>query len=59
VQNLADSQAILATKSVVEHPQVSKLLEGSELAPTARDTVLRGVADRMTIYLSALKSKAD
>ena len=50
VQNLADSQAILATKSVVEHPQVSKLLEGSKLAPTARDTVLRGVADRMTIY---------
>ena len=50
VQNLADSQAILATKSVVEHPQVSKLLEGSKLTPTARDTVLRGVADRMTIY---------
>ena len=50
VQNLADSQAILATKSVVEHPQVSKLLEDSKLTPTARDTVLRGVADRMTIY---------
>jgi class 3 adenylate cyclase len=50
VQNLADSQAILATKSVVEHPQVSKLLESSKLAPTARDTTLRGVADRMTVY---------
>jgi class 3 adenylate cyclase len=50
VQNLADSQAILATKSVVDHPGVSKLLEGSKLTPTARDAVLRGVADKMTIY---------
>jgi class 3 adenylate cyclase len=50
VQNLADSQAILATKSVVEHPRVSKMLERSKLAPTAQDTVLRGVADKMTIY---------
>jgi class 3 adenylate cyclase len=50
VQNLADSQAILATKSVVEHPQVSKMLEKSKLAPTAQDTILRGVADKMTIY---------
>ena len=47
---LLNSQAILATKSVVEHPQVSKMLEGSKLAPTAQDTVLRGVADKMTIY---------
>lgn len=50
VQNLADSQAILTTKSVVEHPQVSKMLERYKLAPTAQDTVLRGVADKMTIY---------
>ncbi|MGA7308015.1 MAG: adenylate/guanylate cyclase domain-containing protein [Pseudolabrys sp.] len=50
VQNLADAQAILATKSVVEHPSVSKLLEGSKLAPTARDAILRGVAGKMTIY---------
>lgn len=50
VQNLADSQAILTTKSVVEHPQVSKMLERYKLAPTAHDTVLRGVADKMTIY---------
>ena len=47
---LADSQAILATKSVVEHPGVSRLIEGSKLTPTARDTVLRGVTDKMTIY---------
>jgi class 3 adenylate cyclase len=50
VQNLADSQAILATKSVVDHPGVSKLLEGSKLTPTAQDAVLRGVSDKMTIY---------
>jgi class 3 adenylate cyclase len=50
VQNLADSQAILATKSVVDHPEVSKLLEGSKLTPTAQDAILRGVADKVTIY---------
>jgi class 3 adenylate cyclase len=50
VQNLADSQAILATKSVVDHPGVSKLLEGSKLTPTAQDAILRGVADKVTIY---------
>jgi class 3 adenylate cyclase len=50
VQNLADSQAILATKSVVEYPQASKLLEGAKLAPTAQDAVLRGVAEKMTVY---------
>ena len=50
VQNLADSQAILVTKSVVEYPQVSKMLEISKIAPTAQDAILRGVAGKMTIY---------
>jgi class 3 adenylate cyclase len=50
VQGLADAQAILATKSVVEYPQVSKMLEVSKLAPTAQDTTLRGVAGKMMIY---------
>jgi class 3 adenylate cyclase len=50
VQNLADSQAILATNSVVDYPAVSKLLEGSKLTPTAQDAILRGVADKVTIY---------
>ncbi len=50
VQGLADSQAILATKPVVENPQVSKMLEVSKLAPTAQDATLRGVADKVTIY---------
>ena len=50
VQGLADSQAILVTKPVVDHPQVSKMLELSKLAPTAQDASLRGVADKVTIY---------
>jgi class 3 adenylate cyclase len=50
VQNLADSQAILATRSVVDNPEVSKLLARSKVTPTARDAVLRGVSDKMTIY---------
>ena len=50
VQGLADAQAILATKSVVEYPQVSKMLEVCKLAPTAQDTTLRGVAGKMMIY---------
>jgi hypothetical protein len=35
---------------VVEHPSVSKMLEGAKLTPTARDAILRGVAGKMTIY---------
>ncbi len=50
VQSLADSQAILVTKSVVDNPQVSKMLEVSKLAPAAQDAQLRGVADKVTIY---------
>jgi len=36
VQGVADSQAILVTKPVVDNPQVSKMLEGSKLAPAAQ-----------------------
>ena len=50
VQSLAGSQAILATKPVVDNPQVSKMLAQSKLAPTAQDASLRGVADKVTIY---------
>jgi class 3 adenylate cyclase len=50
VQGLADSQAILATKSVVDNPQVSKMLASCKLAPAAREATLRGVADTMTVY---------
>jgi class 3 adenylate cyclase len=50
VQGLAGSQAILATKPVLDNPQVSKMLSASNIAPTAQDAHLRGVADKMTIY---------
>ena len=50
VQSLAGSQAILATKPVVDNPRVSKILEESKLAPAAQQTTLRGVSDKMTIY---------
>lgn len=50
VQGLADSQAILVTKPVVDNPQVSKILETSNLAPAAQDAMLRGLTDKMTIY---------
>jgi class 3 adenylate cyclase len=50
VQNLAVSRAIFATKSIVENPQVSKMLEANKLKPTEQQAALRGVADMMTVY---------
>ncbi len=50
VQSLADSRAIFATKSVVDNPHVSKMLESSKLQPTEQHAALRGVADKMTVY---------
>jgi class 3 adenylate cyclase len=50
VQGLADARAIFATKSVMDNPQVSKMLESSKLRPTEQHAALRGVADKMTVY---------
>jgi class 3 adenylate cyclase len=50
VQGLADSQAILATKPVLDNPQVSAMLQGCKLSPAPQDTHLRGVGDKVTIY---------
>jgi len=50
VQGLADSQAILVTKPVVDNPLVSKMLEASRLALNSQHSALRGVADKVTIY---------
>jgi class 3 adenylate cyclase len=50
VQSLADSRAIYATKPVVEHPQVAKMLQSHNLSLTEQTAALRGVADRMTVY---------
>jgi class 3 adenylate cyclase len=50
VQGLADSRAILATRSVVADPQVSALLETSGLIPVAQRRALRGIADEVPVY---------
>src|SRR5262245_5729974 len=44
VQGLADSRSILATGSVVKHPQSSSLLAISGLSPVAQSRALRGIA---------------
>src|SRR5580704_14904071 len=50
VQGLADSRAILATRSVVADPQASALLEISGLKPVSQRRALRGIADEVAVY---------
>ena len=50
VQGLADSRAIFATGSVVEHPEAAKMLAAAGVAPTAQRHALRGIADEVTLY---------
>src|SRR3954453_23746589 len=50
VQSLADAKAIFATKTVVEHPQVAKMLESGNHHPTEQLAALRGVADKMAVF---------
>lgn len=50
VQCLAVSRSILATGSIVDHPQASELLEADGIKPTVRRMSVRGVADEMAVY---------
>jgi class 3 adenylate cyclase len=50
VQGLADERAIFATKPVVQHPQVAKLIEQQKLMPTEQLAALRGVSDKMAVF---------
>src|SRR5712671_335764 len=50
VQGLADSRSILATGSVVQHPQASNLLATSGLIPVAQRRALRGIAEELAVY---------
>jgi class 3 adenylate cyclase len=50
VQGLADARAIFATKSVVDNPQVAKMIAARNIAPTEQLAALRGVADKMPVY---------
>ena len=50
VQGLAHERAIFATKPVVEHPQVAKMLAAGKLVATEQLAALRGVADKMAVF---------
>jgi len=50
VQCLAVSRSILATGSIVDHPQTAELLEADGIKPTVRRMPVRGVADEMAVY---------
>ncbi len=50
VQNLASSQAIYATGSVVDHEVTAQLLERAGVLPVAQRHALRGIGDGLTIY---------
>jgi len=50
VQNLASSQAIYATGSVVDHEATAGLLERAGVRPVRQDQTLRGVGESLPIY---------
>jgi class 3 adenylate cyclase len=50
VQGLADPTAILATKPVVESVNVGGILAEAGFTATARESLLRGVSEAVTIY---------
>ena len=50
VQGLAHERAIFATKPVVEHPQVARMLATGNLVATEQLAALRGVADKMAVF---------
>jgi len=50
VQGLADTRSILATGSVVKHPQASDLLATNGLSPVAQHRALRGIAQELAVY---------
>jgi class 3 adenylate cyclase len=50
VQNLASSQAIYATGSVVGHAATAELLTQAGVSPVAQRQTLRGISDSLAIY---------
>ena len=50
VQALAVSHSILATGSVVDHPQSTERLRTDGIKPTPRRLPLRGIADEVAVY---------
>ena len=50
VQGLAASDAIFATKPVVEHSQSAALLAKAGIAPQSKSALLKGVAGKVGVY---------
>ncbi len=50
VQALADNRSIVATGQVVGNADATRLLQASGITPMARHHVLRGIAERFTVY---------
>jgi len=50
VQELAVSEAIFATKPVVEHPQAAALLAKAGITPRPQRVMLKGVAGEVPVY---------
>ena len=50
VQNLAISDAIFATGSVVEDPRASGILTEKGVASVAKSTALRGIGNEVPVY---------
>jgi class 3 adenylate cyclase len=50
VQGLAMTPSILATGSVIDHPQSASLLSNGREKPVARQHALRGIAAEKTVY---------
>jgi class 3 adenylate cyclase len=51
VQNLADAQAIFATRAVVEDNLTAELLHSNALTPVPHDVSLRGIEQEMSVYM--------
>jgi class 3 adenylate cyclase len=50
VQGLAESRAIFATGSVVDHPGSAGLLSASGLVPVPQQRHLRGIPEEFAVY---------
>ena len=50
VQGLAVTRSIFATEQVVRNPGSSALLESSGVTPILQQHLLRGIAERLTVY---------
>jgi class 3 adenylate cyclase len=50
VQSLADPDAVLATRPVVENEEVARLLESAGYRATSKSLTLRGVSEALEIF---------